>query len=148
MLRVYRCNHFFASAFTILQLLKNSINTANSNSLLILLLLRIHNLPMINDHRIAIRTSALSPAITGRELAVLVSQEQQAVVVDAVGLAPRGHDVWVVAGDDGDDVDTLLLELWKLLNVVWNVLGGAGWGEGAWEGEEDDFLVGPLWRVC
>lgn len=103
---------------------------------------------MINNHRIAIGTSSLSPPITGRELAVLVSQEQQAVVVDAVGLAPSGHDVWVVAGDDGDDVDALLLELWKLLNVVWDVLGGAGWGEGSWEGEEDDFLVGPLWEGC
>ena len=101
---------------------------------------------MIDNHSIAIGTSSLSPAITGRELAVLVGQEQQAVVVDAVGLAPGGHDVWVVAGDDGNNVDALLLELWKLLDVVWDVLGGACWGEGAWEGEEDDLLVCPLWR--
>lgn len=103
---------------------------------------------MINDHCIATSAATLSPAEPGRELAILVGKKEEAVVVDAVSLSPGGHDEWVVAGDDGNDVDALSLQLVELLDVVWDVLGGAGWGEGAWEGEEDDLLVGPLCKVC
>ena len=103
---------------------------------------------MVDDQSIALSAAALSPSVGGRELDVVVGEEEEAVVVDAVGLAPGGHDEWVVASEDGNDIDALGLELWELLDVVWDVLGGAGWGEGTWEGEEDDLLVGPLCEVC
>ncbi len=128
----------------LLESLENGISTTHRNTLHLLLLLRINNLPMINNHRITTSSLPLSPSILGRELDAVVAQEQDIVVVDAVGLGPARHDIWVVASDDSDDVDARLLQLWQLLNILWEVAPRAGWGEGPWDGEEDDLLVGPL----
>lgn len=71
-------------------------------------------------------------------------QTYNGVILDAVGLTPSAHDERVVVGNDSDDIDTLGLEGLTVGNVTWKVGGGAGWGESSWEGEEDNFLVGPL----
>lgn len=49
---------------------------------------------------------------------------------DAVGLAPGAHDVGIVVGQDGDDIDTLGAELGELLDVLGDVVGRADGGEG------------------
>lgn len=54
------------------------------------------------------------------------------VVLDAVGLGPGAHDVGVIVGNDGDDIDTLGLDLVELGDVAWKVVGRAGWGEGTY----------------
>lgn len=63
------------------------------------------------------------------------------VVGDVVGLAPAGHDVGVVVGEEDDLVDALGLELVALSDVAGKVGGGAGRSEGAGEGDDDDLLV-------
>lgn len=68
------------------------------------------------------------------------------VAGDTVGLAPGAHDVGVVVGQDGNDVDALGAQLRKLLDVLGDVVGGADGGEGtcragwrsvreAWDGD-------------
>lgn len=128
-------------------MLQDRIDTGNSNNALVLLDLSISDLSVVDDHGIATGAATLCPSELGRKLEVLIGEEEEAIVVDAVGLAPAGHDVWVVVGNDGDDIDALLLQLWDLLDELWDVVGGAGWGEGSWKGEEDDLLVGPLCEV-
>lgn len=66
------------------------------------------------------------------------------ITSDLVGLAPGAHDVGIVVGDDGNNVDTLGAELRELLDVLGDVAGRADGGEGTGEGEEDNLLVGPL----
>lgn len=129
-------------------MLQDRINTGNSNRLLILLNFGIGDLSVVNDHGIATGAATLGPSVLGRELALLVAEEEEAVIVNAVSLTPAGHDVWVVAGEDGDDIHALLLQLWELLDEVWDVVRGAGGGERSWEGEKDYLLVGPLCEVC
>ena len=68
------------------------------------------------------------------------------IVLDPVGLTPGAHDVGIVVGQDGNNVDTLLADLGELGKVFGDVVGSADGGEGTGEGEEDDLLVGPLLR--
>lgn len=49
---------------------------------------------------------------------------------NAVGLAPGAHDIGIVVGQDGDNVDTLGAELGELLDVLGDVVGRANGGEG------------------
>jgi len=100
---------------------------------------------MINDQRIAPRPAALRPAVLLAEGGVDVAQEQDRVVLDAVGLGPGAHDKGVVGGQHGHHVDALRAQVGELRNVVREMRAGAGRGEGAGEGEEDDLLVLPLW---
>lgn len=51
---------------------------------------------------------------------------------DTVGLAPGAHDVGIVVGQDGDDINTLGAELGELLDVLGDVVGRANGGEGAY----------------
>lgn len=66
------------------------------------------------------------------------------VVLDAVGLTPGAHDKGIVVGQDGNNVNTLGMDLGELLLVLGDVVGRADGGEGTGEGKEDDLLVGPL----
>lgn len=67
------------------------------------------------------------------------------LVLDAVGLAPGGHDEGVVVGDDDDLVDALSLEVVELGLVARDVVGLAGRGESAGDGDENDLLVLELY---
>ena len=69
------------------------------------------------------------------------------IVVDPVRLAPRRHDEGVVEGDEDDGVHALGLELVQVGQVRGDVLFLAGRGEGAGDGDQDDFLVGEFWGV-
>lgn len=126
-----------------LQLRQHSLSSTNTNPLP-LLLPHISQLPIINHHRPAPRAPARRKPPRARELGVGVAQEQDAVVLDARGLGPGGHDPGVVGGDHGDDVDALGLQVGEGGLVAGEVGDGAGGGEGAGDGEEDDFLVGPF----
>ena len=129
-----------------LQLRQHSLRTTNSNPLP-LLLPHISHLPLIQHHGPAPRASARRKPPRTRERGIGVAQEQDAVVLDARGLGPGGHDPGVVGGDDGDDVDALCLEVGEGGLVAGEVGDGAGGGEGTGDGEEDDFLVGPFcWK--
>lgn len=66
------------------------------------------------------------------------------VVLDSVGLTPGAHDESIVVGEDSNNVDTLLADLGKALDVLGDVASRADGGESTREGEEDDLLVGPL----
>ena len=52
------------------------------------------------------------------------------VASDAVGLAPGAHDVGIVVGQDGNNVNTLGAQLGELLDVLGDVVGRADGGEG------------------
>lgn len=54
------------------------------------------------------------------------------VASDLVGLAPGAHDVGIVVGQDGDNVDTLLTELGESLDVAGDVSGRADGSESTW----------------
>ena len=60
------------------------------------------------------------------------------VTSDLVGLAPGAHDIGVVVGEDGNDVDTLLPQLGKVLDVARNVSGRADGSEGTCRGNPSD----------
>jgi hypothetical protein len=49
---------------------------------------------------------------------------------NTVGLAPGAHDVGIVVGQDGNDIDTLGAELRELLDVLGDMVGRADGGEG------------------
>lgn len=63
------------------------------------------------------------------------------VVLDLVRLAPCTHDKGIVVRDHHYLVDSLGLEGILLLDEGGNVLLGAGGGEGAGDGNEDDLLL-------
>ena len=63
------------------------------------------------------------------------------LILDAVGLAPGGHDEGVVVGDDNDLVNALRLEVVELGLVARDVVGLAGRGESAGDGDKNDLLV-------
>jgi hypothetical protein len=67
------------------------------------------------------------------------------VILNAIGLAPSIHDPCVVERNDSNGVDPFALELLELVNVGWNVVGLAGWGESAGNCHNDDLLVRPLY---
>lgn len=51
------------------------------------------------------------------------------VAGDTVGLAPGAHDIGIVVGQDGDNIDTLGAELGELGDVLGDVVCGADGGE-------------------
>jgi hypothetical protein len=75
------------------------------------------------------------------------SRRDQADLVREAGRArPAGHDVRVVRGDDGDDVDALRLERVVLLQVPGQVVRVARRRERAGDGEQHDLLARPCGR--
>lgn len=131
-------------------------------SVLRLLASRIGDLAVVEDDGETTGAAlVVSPANALGELGLGVRQEEldcesvdetdkkekktyNVITGDLVGLAPGAHDIGIVVGKDGNNVDTLGTELGKLLNVLGNVTGRADGGEGTGESEEDDLLVGPL----
>lgn len=119
---------------------------------------------MVDDDGVAASAAlGISPADALGELGLGVGKEELQTVVsgnsskrrteqgtydvitsDLVGLAPGAHDIGIVVGKDGNDVDTLGAELRELLEVLGDVAGRADGGEGTGESEDDDLLVGPL----
>lgn len=71
------------------------------------------------------------------------------VIGDPVGLAPGGHDIGVVVGDDDDMVDALGLEGGLLIDEGGDVPLGARGGESTGDGDDDDLLVLELcmWEI-
>jgi hypothetical protein len=63
------------------------------------------------------------------------------LILDAVGLAPGGHDEGVVEGDHDDLVDALALELLELADEARDVCDLARGRESAGDGDDDDLLV-------
>lgn len=63
---------------------------------------------------------------------------------DAVGLAPGAHDPGIVHGNASNDVDSLGLQLWQIINESRKVASAAARCEGTWNGEENDLLIGPF----
>jgi hypothetical protein len=70
------------------------------------------------------------------------------IIFDAVCLSPRAHDPSIIESDHSDDVYAFRLESGEVLDVAWEVLGAAAGREGAGDGEEDDFFVGPFCERC
>jgi hypothetical protein len=160
-----------------LQLCQNSLSTRNRN-LTSRLLLRIHNLAIINHQRISRRTLAIGPTkllrkrgsdVIEEELYPFISYCSQTfqchpiicpqvigrkrgnltydiIVLNSIRLAPSTHNPRIIESDDSHDIDTLGLDRRQVLDVAWEMLYGAAGGEGAGDGEEDDFFVGPFCR--
>lgn len=59
-----------------------------------------------------------------------VRETYNVIASDTVGLAPGAHDVGIVVGQDGNNVDALGAQLGELLDVLGDVVGGADGGEG------------------
>jgi hypothetical protein len=134
------------------------------------LLLRVHNLPMVNDHGEAGEPPVRDPADRGPELDVWVGEEQllngpksaqrssslpslpairiekthNIIVLNPIRLAPSAHNPRVVHSHHGHDIHALGLEVAVVLDVAGEVAHAAAGGEGARDGEEDDFLGGPF----
>lgn len=60
-----------------------------------------------------------------------LSDAYDGIILDFVGLAPSAHHEGVVVGQDGDDVDTLFLELWQIRYIPGEMVFRAGRREGA-----------------
>lgn len=63
------------------------------------------------------------------------------VVLGVIGLAPGGHDVWVVGGNHNHLVDALGLEGVNVLDEAGQVAGLACGREGAGDSHDDDLFV-------
>lgn len=59
----------------------------------------------------------------------LVAKTYNVIASDTVGLAPGAHNVSIIVGQNGNNVDTLGAQLGELLNVLGNMVGGADGGE-------------------
>ena len=66
------------------------------------------------------------------------------ITLDSIRLAPRTHNPRIVERNDGYDINSLALDRGQVVDVAGEVLGGAARCEGAWDGEENDLLVGPF----
>lgn len=149
-------NHIISTPSSIiadspLECLQHRLNPTNTHSLQLRLHLRIRHLPMINHRRPApVAVSRGRPADLRCELGLEVGGEDYGGVgggvggVDGVDFLPAGHDVGVVGGDDEEGVDAFVFEVGDVFDVAGDVVSGAGWGEGTWNGDEDDLLVGKL----
>ena len=86
---------------------------------------------VVNDDGVTVSATFLvSPANALGELGLGVRQEKNVVASDAVGLAPCTHDVGVVVGENGDNINTLSPQSGKVLNVSGNMGGRANGSEG------------------
>jgi hypothetical protein len=148
-----------------LQLRQHSLSTRNADLTRALLVLGVDNLTIIKYHSpapIAIAHTRI-PAIVLAKERFSVAEEQDLIALDAIDLAPRIHHPAVVGRNGRDNVDALVgeglavLDVWgqvECLATAWVLLvfggGRVGMGcilpgsEGAGDGEEDDFLVRPL----
>ena len=91
----------------------------------------VGNLSVVeNDTVAAGTTTSLGPANALGELGIGVTEEEDVVIFDTVGLAPGAHDEGIVVGEHGNHIDTLGLELGKLLDVLGHVSSRADRGEG------------------
>ena len=127
-------------------------------------LLCIHNLTIVNDHSVSSGPFALGPAQSLGESCVGIGQEElthesqlpritddkqkethNVTALDLIGLAPRTHHIRVVVSQAGHNVDALLLQPGKVLDIAGKVLQGAGARERARNCKEDDFLAGELY---
>jgi hypothetical protein len=76
------------------------------------------------------------------------------IASDLVRLAPGGHDIGIVVGQNGYNINALLLELGEGLNVAGNVASGANRSEGTFAITDLSVLWKmepgwnfPLWNV-
>jgi hypothetical protein len=101
---------------------------------------------VVEDHSpatIAVAHTGTPSMLLGEER-LGIAQEQDLIALDAVDLAPSIHNPGVVRRNGSDNIDALVLELLGFRNVRGEVVGLATRGEGAWDGEENYFLVGPF----
>lgn len=95
------------------------------------LLLSEDDLAVVNDDGVTVSAALLiSPANALGELGLGVRQEENIVASDGVGLAPGAHDVGIVVGENGDNINTLGPQGREVLNVSGDVGGRADGGEG------------------
>lgn len=84
-----------------------------------------------------------------RARAALLGRTYHEIIARAVGLAPGGHDVGIVEGNDDDAVDALCPELGLVVQVRREVGSLARRGEGAGDGDDDDLAALALfWFSC
>lgn len=97
------------------------------------LLLGERDLAVVNDDSVTVGTTLIvSPANALGELGLRVRQEENVVAGDAVDLAPSAHDVRIVVGENGDNINTLGPQGGEVINVSGDVGGRADGGEGTW----------------
>src|SRR5690349_16300013 len=82
------------------------------------LLLCIHDLSVIDNHRVPRGSLTQIPADGLAELGLRITQEQDVVAFNAVRFAPRTHDPRVIERQHGHDVDSLPLDALQVLNVT------------------------------
>ena len=76
------------------------------------------------------------------------------VILDAVGLAPCGHDKLVVGCDEDHLINSLALEFLGVVQVRRNMGNLTGRRESSWNSDEDNLLLLELyispsnWSVC
>lgn len=96
------------------------------------LLLGENDLAVVNDDGVSVSaTFVISPANALRELGLGIRQKENVVASDGVGLAPSAHDVGIVVGENGNNINTLGLQFREVVNVSGDVSGGADGGESA-----------------
>jgi len=66
------------------------------------------------------------------------------IILNTIRLAPRTHHKRIVIRNHSDDINALGFDGGQVLDVAGEMLDGAAGCEGAGDGEEDDFLVGPF----
>lgn len=107
---------------------------------------QIHSLHLSDPIDLLAIAHARLPAVLLAEECLGVAQEQHLITLDSINLAPCVHHPAVVARNCRNDIDALLAELGRLLDVRGQVEGLAAGSEGAGHREQDDFLVGPFFR--
>lgn len=70
------------------------------------------------------------------------------IIRNTIRLPPRTHNPHVIEGNDGNDVHAFAFQRGFVGDVAREVLGAAAGGEGARDGDEDDFFIGPFCFVA
>lgn len=133
------------SSFMRLQVLEDGLGARELEVVLSGLESGVGNLAVVNDEGVTLGAALLiGPTNALGEASIGVGEEENVVPSDLVGLAPGAHDIGIVVGEDGNNVNTLGTDLGELLDVLGNVASRADGSEGTGKSEEDDLLVGPL----
>lgn len=68
-------------------------------------------------------------------------QSYNRVIHHFVGFAPGAHDEGIIEGDNGNDIDPLLLELGQVLDISGQVVDRAGGSKSSYHSESDFVML-------
>lgn len=140
----------------------SQFNNTNLDTLL-LLNIRIHDLPMVNHHSPATGPAVIRPSELLCEAGIGIRQEELLISIrhsypcdlrngnetyhvflHPVSLSPSTHDERIIGSHDSHNVDSLALDFGKTLQITREMLNRASGRECSRNRKKDDLFIGPF----